>query len=82
MGSSQMKGKSYALRNQRGQIQKCAKYWQFWLFEEGVATKVQVEGHALRLWFRALPIIDRVLVDLTTKVAGNARSFARTIHRG
>jgi hypothetical protein len=37
--------------------------------------KLKLKAIRSGVWFRALPRIDRVLVDLTIKVAGNVRSF-------
>ena len=41
------------------------------------APLMKLRSKAIRagVWFRALPRIDRVLVDLTIKVASNIRSF-------
>jgi hypothetical protein len=76
-----MRGKSYALRNQRGQIQKSVQNTgNSGFLKKALLLKFKLKPMRSGLWFRALPMIDRVLVDLTTKVAGNARSFARTIH--
>ena len=46
----------------------------------GFLDKSQLQKLRLRamragVWFRSLPRIDRVLVDLTIRVAGNVRSF-------
>jgi hypothetical protein len=38
--------------------------------------KLKLKAIRSGLWFRALPRIDRVLVDLTIKVAGDVRSFS------
>jgi hypothetical protein len=37
--------------------------------------KLRLKAIRSGVWFRALPRIDRVLVDLTIRVAGNVRSF-------
>ena len=37
--------------------------------------KLRLKAMRAGVWFRALPRIDRVLVDLTIKVASNIRSF-------
>jgi hypothetical protein len=37
--------------------------------------KLKLKAMRSGVWFRALPRIDRVLVDLTIKVAGTVRSF-------
>ncbi len=37
--------------------------------------KLRLKAMRAGVWFRALPRIDRVLVDLTIRVAGNVRSF-------
>jgi hypothetical protein len=37
--------------------------------------KLKLKAMRSGVWFRALPRIDRVLVDLTIKVAGTIRSF-------
>jgi hypothetical protein len=37
--------------------------------------KLKLKAIRSGVWFRALPRIDRVLVDLTIKVAGTVRSF-------
>jgi hypothetical protein len=37
--------------------------------------KLKLKAMRAGVWFKALPRIDRVLVDLTIKVAGNVRSF-------
>jgi hypothetical protein len=37
--------------------------------------KLRLKAMRAGVWFRALPRIDRVLVDLTIKVASNVRSF-------
>jgi hypothetical protein len=37
--------------------------------------KLRLKAIRAGVWFRALPRIDRVLVDLTIKVASNIRSF-------
>jgi len=37
--------------------------------------KLKLKAIRAGVWFKALPRIDRVLVDLTIKVAGNVRSF-------
>jgi hypothetical protein len=43
----------------------------------GKAQLLKLKLKAMRagVWFRALPRIDRVLVDLTIRVAGTVRSF-------
>jgi hypothetical protein len=43
----------------------------------GKAELLKLKLKAMRagVWFRALPRVDRVLVDLTIRVAGNVRSF-------
>jgi hypothetical protein len=38
-------------------------------------VKLRLKAVRAGVWFRALPRIDRVLVDLTIKVASNIRSF-------
>jgi hypothetical protein len=38
-------------------------------------VKLRLKAMRAGVWFRALPRIDRVLVDLTIKVASNVRSF-------
>ena len=38
-------------------------------------VKLKLKAMRAGVWFRALPRIDRVLVDLTIKVAGIVRSF-------
>jgi len=38
-------------------------------------VKLKLKAMRAGVWFRALPRIDRVLVDLTIKVAGNVRSI-------
>jgi hypothetical protein len=38
-------------------------------------VKLRLKAIRSGVWFRALPKIDRVLVDLTIRVAGNVRSF-------
>src|SRR4030042_5634100 len=38
-------------------------------------VKLRLKARRAGVWFRALPRIDRVLVDLTIKVASNIRSF-------
>jgi hypothetical protein len=37
--------------------------------------KLKMKAMRSGVWFKALPRIDRVLVDLTIRVAGNVRSF-------
>jgi hypothetical protein len=37
--------------------------------------KLKLKAMRSGVWFRSLPRIDRILVDLTIKVAGNVRSF-------
>jgi hypothetical protein len=37
--------------------------------------KLRLKAMRAGVWFRALPRIDRVLIDLTIKVASNIRSF-------
>jgi hypothetical protein len=37
--------------------------------------KLKMKAIRSGVWFKALPKIDRALVDLTIKVAGNVRSF-------
>ena len=43
--------------------------------EKAQLMKLKLKAMRAGVWFRALPRIDRVLVDLTIKVAGNVRSF-------
>lgn len=38
-------------------------------------TKLKLKAMRAGVWFKALPRIDRVLVDLTIRVAGNVRSM-------
>ncbi len=38
-------------------------------------VKIKMKAMRAGVWFRALPRIDRALVDLTIKVAGNVRSL-------
>jgi hypothetical protein len=42
--------------------------------EKAQLLKLKLKAIRSGVWFRALPRIDRVLVDLTIKVAGNVRS--------
>jgi hypothetical protein len=43
--------------------------------EKGELLKLKLKAMRSGVWFRALRRIDRVLVDLTIKVAGKVRSF-------
>lgn len=43
--------------------------------EKAQLMKLKLKAMRSGVWFRALPRIDRVLVDLTIKVAGTVRSF-------
>lgn len=43
--------------------------------EKAQLLKLKLKAMRAGVWFRALPRIDRVLVDLTIKVAGTVRSF-------
>jgi hypothetical protein len=43
--------------------------------EKAQLLKLKVKAMRSGVWFRALSRIDRVLVDLTIKVAGSVRSF-------
>ena len=43
--------------------------------EKAQLMKLRLKAIRAGVWFRALPRIDRVLVDLTIKVAGIVRSF-------
>jgi hypothetical protein len=43
--------------------------------EKAQLLKLKLKAMRSGVWFRALPRIDRVLVDLTIKVAGTVRSF-------
>jgi hypothetical protein len=72
-----MNSKSYDLRNQcelsmHKNIQH-AKESGF--LEKAQLLKLKMKAMRSGVWFKALPRIDRVLVDLTIKVAGTVRSF-------
>jgi hypothetical protein len=43
--------------------------------EKAQLLKLKLKAMRAGVWFKALPRIDRVLVDLTIKVAGTVRSF-------
>ena len=43
--------------------------------EKAQLQKLKLKAMRAGVWFKALPRIDRVLVDLTIKVAGTVRSF-------
>jgi hypothetical protein len=43
--------------------------------EKAQLMKLKLKAIRAGVWFKALPRIDRVLVDLTIKVAGAVRSF-------
>jgi hypothetical protein len=43
--------------------------------EKSQLQKLRLRAMRAGVWFRSLPRIDRVLVDLTIKVAGSVRSF-------
>jgi hypothetical protein len=43
--------------------------------EKAQLMKLKLKAMRAGVWFKALPRIDRVLVDLTIKVAGSVRSF-------
>jgi hypothetical protein len=43
--------------------------------EKAQLIKLKLKAMRAGVWFKALPRIDRVLVDLTIKVAGAVRSF-------
>lgn len=43
--------------------------------EKAQLIKLRLKAMRAGVWFKALPRIDRVLVDLTIKVAGTVRSF-------
>jgi hypothetical protein len=43
--------------------------------EKAQLNKLKLKAMRAGVWFRALPRIDRVLVDLTIRVAGTVRSF-------
>ena len=44
-------------------------------FGKAQLLKLKLKAMRAGVWFKALPRIDRVLVDLTIRVAGNVRSF-------
>ena len=46
----------------------------FSLLNRAQLVKLKLKAIRAGVWFRALPRIDRVLVDLTIRVAGNVRS--------
>jgi hypothetical protein len=52
------------------------KRFSFFVLEKGELVKLKLRAVRGGLWFRALRRIDRVLVDLTIKVADAVRSFA------
>ncbi len=43
--------------------------------EKSQLMKLKLKAMRAGVWFKALPRIDRVLLDLTIKVAGSVRSF-------
>jgi hypothetical protein len=43
--------------------------------EKAQLKKLKMKAMRAGVWFKALPRIDRVLVDLTMKIAGTVRSF-------
>ena len=43
--------------------------------EKSQLQKLRLRAMRAGVWFRSLPRIDRVLVDLTIKLAGSVRSF-------
>ena len=43
--------------------------------EKAQLMRLKVKAMRAGVWFKALPRIDRVLVDLTIRVAGTVRSF-------
>jgi hypothetical protein len=45
------------------------------LLEKKQLLKLKLKAMRAGVWFKALPRIDRVLVDVTIKVAGTIRSF-------
>ena len=45
------------------------------LLNKAQLIKLRLKAMRAGVWFRALPRIDRVLVDLTIRVASNVRSF-------
>jgi hypothetical protein len=44
--------------------------------ERAQLVKLRLKAMRAGVWFKVLPRIDRVLVDLTIRVAGNVRSFS------
>ena len=44
--------------------------------EKAQLMKLKLKAMRAGVWFKALPRIDRVLVDLTIRVAGSVRSFS------
>ena len=46
----------------------------FCFLSKAQLIKLKLKAMRAGMWFRALPRIDRVLVDLTIRVAGNIRS--------
>jgi hypothetical protein len=51
----------------------CDAYSGF--LEKAQLLKLKLKAMRSGVWFRALPRIDRVLIDLTIRVAGTVRSF-------
>jgi hypothetical protein len=47
----------------------------FGFLDKSQLLKLKLKAMRAGVWFKALPRIDRVLVDLTIKVAGKVRSF-------
>jgi hypothetical protein len=43
--------------------------------EKAGLLKLKLKAMRAGVWFKTLPRIDRVLVDLTIRIAGNVRSF-------
>jgi hypothetical protein len=50
--------------------------YAFSFLDKTQLVKLKLKAMRAGVWFRALPRIDRVLVDLTIKVASNVRSVA------
>ena len=55
-------------------LEKVPQYNASSFISKAQLVKLRLKAMRAGVWFRALPRIDRVLVDLTIRVAGNVRS--------
>jgi len=72
-----MKFKSYDLRNhcEPSMPRNIRHHSDSGFLKKAQLVKLKMKAMRSGVWFKALPRIDRVLVDLTIRVAGTVRSF-------